>query len=242
MKYFDYDHEHCHGIWVLILVVNTWCFFWLVQKYQRWENENSHSIPARSRPSPCSRGTHTGQRWKQSLRWTSRWTEWTRAFHWSCSRSTENRLCGNLLEGRFKKSLLSLTWRLLSSHLQSVLLRHSWPSLSLQLKEISKTMKKCPEELWSPCFPEWQIVRTCSSGWSHNPSCCLSGRCWTLQLPFPPIGGNHYDDGVMLSTLSHVPHMLWRFPKSWNPYNVKSFLTDISLKSKNFKKQGGFIF
>ena len=21
MKYFDYDHEHCHGIWVLILVV-----------------------------------------------------------------------------------------------------------------------------------------------------------------------------------------------------------------------------
>ena len=52
---------------------------------------------------------------------------------------------------------------------------------------------------------EWQLVRTCSSGWSHSPSCCLSGRGWTLQLPFPPIGDNHYDDGEMLSILSHVP-------------------------------------
>ena len=26
-----------------------------------------------------------------------------------------------------------------------------------------------------------------------------------MQLPFPPIGDNHYDDGEMLSILSHVP-------------------------------------
>merc|ERR1712001_359615 len=30
--------------------------------------------------------------------------------------------------------------------------------------------------------------------------------------------------------------LLWRFPKSWNPFNVKSFLTDISLSVAQIKK------
>ena len=39
--------------------------------------------------------------------------------------------------------------------------------------------------------------------------------------------------------------LLWRFPKSWNPYNVKSFLTDISLlvaQIKKFQKTRWFYF
>ena len=35
---------------------------------------------------------------------------------------------------------------------------------------------------------------------------------------------------------NHGPPLLWRFPKSWNPYNVKSFLTDISLSVAQIKK------
>ena len=34
----------------------------------------------------------------------------------------------------------------------------------------------------------------------------------------------------------NVTPLLWRFPKSWNPYNVKSFLTDISLSVAQIKK------
>ena len=33
-----------------------------------------------------------------------------------------------------------------------------------------------------------------------------------------------------------ITPLLWRFPKSWNPYNVKSFLTDISLSVAQIKK------
>ena len=38
------------------------------------------------------------------------------------------------------------------------------------------------------------------------------------------------------STLAIPSPLLWRFPKSWNPYNVKSFLTDISLSVAQIKK------
>jgi len=42
-----------------------------------------------------------------------------------------------------------------------------------------------------------------------------------------------------------VIYLLWRFPKSWNPYNVKSFLTDISVSvaqiQKNQKNKVHFI-
>ena len=39
-----------------------------------------------------------------------------------------------------------------------------------------------------------------------------------------------------LKSVDSVPPLLWRFPKSWNPYNVKSFLTDISLSVAQIKK------